>query len=54
MQHDKKRVERKDPPQAKPDRRPWVKPAIAEEEAFQTYTLACADKAPCGIISPRS
>ena len=32
-------------------RKEYVKPGIAEEEVFTTYSLACADKEPvCGVL----
>ena len=36
-------------------KKPYTRPAIAEEESFQTFVLACEkDKDECGVYGPVS
>jgi hypothetical protein len=53
-QEDKKDEAETETPLEPKKKKPWVKPAIVEEEEFQTFTLACAMTGPCGIAIPRS
>ena len=47
MSNKNNKSETADHKEAPDERRKYVKPAFAEEETFQTFTLSCAEGRPC-------
>jgi hypothetical protein len=54
MSDSKVKNETADHKEAHNERRKYVKPAFAEEETFQTFTLSCAEGRKCatGVLPP--